>query len=134
MILNHSRYHQADLTVPWIFQSMEIVVPFPEVKDPNLITAIIRPFQPMVEDYFVIPFHQLCLYIGTLQVWLYVGLSLVVLSFTLTYVSGFYDKYINNIHRNQSPRGVATPMLTLGSFGINAMAVVSHLTNHSCKL
>ena len=110
-----------------------MVVPFPEVKDPNLITAIVRPFQPMVDhhfNYFII--------IGVIihkswQVWFCIGLSLVVLSFTLTFVSGFYDKYIGDSHQNQLPRGVVTPLFTLGSFGTNAMAVLSHLTNHGCK-
>lgn len=49
VISSHSKYQQVDLTVPFLMETIELVVPWPEEQDHNLIAAI-RPFQPIVYD------------------------------------------------------------------------------------
>ena len=44
---SHTKYQQVDFTVPFLIDSAQLVVPWPEEDDQHLIAAI-RPFQPMV--------------------------------------------------------------------------------------
>ena len=49
IISSHSKYQQVDFSMTWLFQSLEIVVPWPKQdEDGHLIVTPIRPFQPMV--------------------------------------------------------------------------------------
>ena len=47
-IVSDSRYKQVDFTVIWLFQSLEIVVPFPNEENDNHLSTFIQPFQLMV--------------------------------------------------------------------------------------
>ena len=46
---SHTKYQQVDFTVPFLIDSAQLVVPWPdEDEDDQHLIAAIRPFQPMV--------------------------------------------------------------------------------------
>ena len=47
-IVSDSRYKQVDFTEILLYQSLEIVVPFPNEESDNYLSAFIQPFQPTV--------------------------------------------------------------------------------------
>ena len=72
------------------------------------------------------------------QVWLFLALSLVAMTLTLTFFMWFYRKYMEKstqFQYNNNPGGsvvINHHLIDFSSFGRNAIFVWSHLTNH-CK-
>ena len=60
-----------------------------------------------------------------MQVWLCLGVSFVVMTLTLTFVSGFYRKYLDN-RTNES---ITISLMNFGFLGRNAIFIWAHLTN-----
>ena len=94
------KYQQVDISVPKIIEPFILIVPWP--KEESRLLASIRPFQPMV--------------------WLWLGVTLLVLTPILTFLSGFYLRYIVLNAMHQSIVNVAG-LLHNGTF------LLSHLTN-----
>jgi len=94
------KYQQVDISVPKIIEPFILIVPWP--KEESRLLASIRPFQPMV--------------------WLWLGVTLLVLTPALTFLSGFYLRYIvlNAMRRS---------IVNVAEILHNATFLLSHLTN-----
>ena len=94
------KYEQIDFSVPKMIEPYVIIVPWP--KEESRLLASIRPFQPMV--------------------WLWLGVTLLVLTPILTFLSGFYVRYIvlNAMHRS---------IVNVAGILHNGTFILSHLTN-----
>ena len=101
-VANSPKYEQIDFSVPKMIEPYVIIVPWP--KEESRIWASIRPFQPMV--------------------WLWLAVALFVLTPFLTFLSGFYLRFIGPIasmrHR---------PIINFADLLHNVSFLLSHITN-----
>lgn len=112
--VSHAKYQQTDLSIPWLIQPYRMAVPWPR-EESHLIAAT-RPFQSLVSycPIFIKNEKNCWLVFKKLyQVWIYLGVSVTALSFVLTLLSIFYEKYIytptSNKKINNSPSAEESP-------------------------
>ena len=89
-----NRYKQIDFSVPKMIEPNILIVPWPEEE--SRLLASIRPFQPAV--------------------WLCLGISIVVLIPFLTFLSGFYLRFIGPDDRRRQPIMSFAGLLHNGAF------------------
>ena len=104
LISSPLRYQQIDVSVPKVIEPFILIVPWP--NEQSHLLATIRPFTPMV--------------------WLCLGVTLLFLAPFLTFLSGFYLRYVGNgasvIQRRQ-------PIMNFANFLHNGTFLLSHITN-----
>ena len=104
LVANPDKYKQVDISVPKMIEPYIIIVPWP--KEESRLLASIRPFQPMV--------------------WIWLGATILILIPFLTFLSGFYQRYVT---RNSGNSSIGGPII--GFYGLlhNASFLLSHITN-----
>jgi len=110
-VANQLNYQQFDFSVPKMIEPYVIVVPWP--NEESRLLAPIRPFQPMV--------------------WIWLGVSILILTPFLTFLSGFYLRFIA-LKTKKHPEGsnvnmIRRPILDFAGLLHNGSFLFSHITN-----
>jgi hypothetical protein len=105
------KYQQIDFSVPKMIEPYIIIVPWP--KEESRLLAPIRPFQPMV--------------------WIWLGISILILTPFLTFLSGFYLRFIAP-NAKKYPEGsnvnmIRRSILDFAGLLHNGSFLLSHITN-----
>jgi hypothetical protein len=116
----HHVFQKIDVSVPVMIEPYRLVVPWPDEE--SRLLAPIRPFQPLVNDiYHNFSSKLFFKIINISQVWLSLGLTLVVMAPLLSALNSFYIRYIN--------RRVRKNIVEFSSVMHNTTFLLSHLTN-----